>query len=112
MTRPRLAALATATLAALTLSACASAQDDTTTTPAGNASAAAASDNSFTLYSGRDQELIEPLIEQFESATGVNVDVRYAGTTELAALLQEEGDATPADVFLAQDAGALGAPRR
>jgi iron(III) transport system substrate-binding protein len=37
------------------------------------------------------------------------VQVQYASTSELAATLLEEGDASPADVFFAQDAGALGA---
>jgi iron(III) transport system substrate-binding protein len=63
----------------------------------------------LTLYSGRGETLVAPIIQAFEQQTGITVNVRYAGTAELAVLLQEEGDATPADLFWGQDPGALGA---
>lgn len=71
--------------------------------------ASEAPSGTLTIYAGRSEELVGPLIERFESETGVTVEVNYAGTTDLAATILEEGDASPADVFFAQDAGALGA---
>ena len=63
----------------------------------------------LTIYSGRSESLVGPIIEQFEAATGIRVQVRFGSTPELAATLLEEGANSPADIFYAQDPGGLGA---
>ncbi len=66
-------------------------------------------DGAVVLYCGRSLAQVGPLVERFTAATGVEVEVRDGKTGALTALLMEEGHASPADVFWAQDAGALGA---
>lgn len=63
----------------------------------------------LTVYSGRGENLISPLIERLQVDTGINVKVRYGNTAGLASTILEEGKNSPADLFFAQDAGALGA---
>lgn len=66
-------------------------------------------ENRLTVYSGRSESLIGPLLDRFENDTGIEVRVRYGGTALLVSTILEEGDRSPADVFIAQDAGGLGA---
>jgi iron(III) transport system substrate-binding protein len=64
---------------------------------------------SLTVYSGREEEYVGPLFDRYEEETGVDVEIRYADSAELAATIVEEGENSPADVFFSQDAGSLGA---
>ncbi|HEX6844138.1 MAG TPA: extracellular solute-binding protein [Actinomycetota bacterium] len=75
----------------------------------GDAGAPSSEDGSIVVYSGRDEEFVKTLFDDFTADTGIEVEVRYGDSAELAATLLEEGDASPADVFFAQDAGSLGA---
>jgi len=87
------------TLFALLVSACAGQVVDSQAEDAGK----------LVIYSGRSESLVAPIIEQFSQVTGVEVEVRYGNTAEMAATLLEEGTNSPADIFFAQDPSGLGA---
>ena len=66
-------------------------------------------DDSLTVYSGRSQSLVDPLLQSFAEETGIEVRVKYASSAAIASTILEEGDGTPADVVFLQDPGSLGA---
>lgn len=65
-------------------------------------------DDEVTIYSGRTENLIQPVLDAFSCETGINVAVRWGSSTELALLLNEEGEQGPADVFLSRSPGPVG----
>ncbi|MDZ7658212.1 iron ABC transporter substrate-binding protein [Fodinibius sp.] len=64
-------------------------------------------DDQLVVYSGRSQGLVDPLVEDFKEQTGINIEVRYGNDAELLAVMSEEGDQSPADVYWANTTGAL-----
>lgn len=61
-----------------------------------------------TIYSGRTENLIEPVLDAFACETGIDVAVRWGESSDLALLLAEEGERTQADVFLSRSPGPVG----
>ncbi|HET6829821.1 MAG TPA: iron ABC transporter substrate-binding protein [Solirubrobacterales bacterium] len=103
MPRARTAAILAALLAAL-LAGCGGDSDQSPADPD-----APTGEAGITVYSGRIPPEIGPLIDLYEQRIGRDIEVRFGETAALAAQIVEEGENTPADVFFAQDAGALGA---
>ncbi len=67
-----------------------------------------APDGTLTVYSGRTEDLVGPLVEEFTAATGIDTEVRYGDSAEMLLLIEEEGENSPADVYYSQGAGFLG----
>lgn len=67
-----------------------------------------AGEGTVLLYSGRTEELVGPLLTRFEEEAGIDVDVRYGSSPEMAATILTEGTDSPADLFYSQDPASLG----
>ena len=75
----------------------------------GTAPAGGSDPGALVIYAGRSESLVAPVIEQFKDETGIDVQVKFGGSSTIAATLHEEGEKSPADVFWSQEPGALAA---
>lgn len=63
----------------------------------------------LTVYSGRSESLIGPILAQFSEESDIAVEILYGGASAVANQILTEGENSPADIFIAQDGGSLGA---
>jgi iron(III) transport system substrate-binding protein len=61
----------------------------------------------ITVYNAQHEELLEDVAPLFEKETGIEVKLRGGKDLELANQLVQEGDASPADVFLTENSPAM-----
>jgi iron(III) transport system substrate-binding protein len=61
----------------------------------------------ITVYNAQHEELIAEVAPLFEEETGIEVKLRSGSDLELANQLVQEGDASPADVFLTENSPAM-----
>ena len=63
--------------------------------------------NELTVYTSRQPQLIEPIVEQFTNETGIKVNLLSGNAQELMERIDIEGEDSPADIFMTVDAGVL-----
>ncbi len=97
----RTTCLAAATVAAaLTVAACGS--DDGGSSGTGSPSA-----QSVTLYNAQHEDLLKEMTDAFTKETGIKVNMRNGDDLEMANQLVQEGDRSPADVFVTENSPAM-----
>ncbi len=94
MTRPRRAMTGLLTSATvLALAACGESQ--------------ASDAETLTVYSAQHESLVRTMLEGFTDETGIELEFRDANDSELANQIVQEGDSSPADVFLTENSPAI-----
>jgi iron(III) transport system substrate-binding protein len=61
----------------------------------------------LTIYTSRQPQLLEPIIEDFFEDTGIKVNLLSGNAQELMERIDIEGENSPADIFMTVDAGVL-----
>ncbi|TJY67633.1 iron ABC transporter substrate-binding protein [Arthrobacter sp. CAU 1506] len=97
-----LVGIAVAATAVFGLAACGSNPDSGS---AGSGSAAAG--DGITVYNAQHESLAQEWIDAFTAETGIKVTVRQGSDTEMSNQIIQEGDASPADVFLTENSPAM-----
>lgn len=59
------------------------------------------------IYSGRQEELVKPLLDKFSAQTGIKVNLITGKADELISRMVSEGRNSPADVLISSDVGRL-----
>ncbi|MDZ4090370.1 MAG: iron ABC transporter substrate-binding protein [Arthrobacter sp.] len=99
-----LAGIALAATAALGLSACGS---GTSTAPSSSAAADGKISGEITVYNAQHESLTQEWVDAFTAETGVKVTMRQGSDTEMSNQIIQEGQASPADVFLTENSPAM-----
>src|SRR5215212_5487556 len=61
----------------------------------------------LTVYSAQHESLVRAMLADFTEETGIELEFRDANDSELANQIVEEGEASPADVFLTENSPAI-----
>ena len=63
--------------------------------------------NELNIYTSRQPQLLEPIVEKFYADTGIKVNLLSGNAQELMERIDIEGDESEADIFMTVDAGVL-----
>lgn len=98
-----LAGIALAAAAALGLTACGG-----STSPAASGSPSAdANSGEITVYNAQHESMTKAWVEEFSKETGIKVTLRQGKDTEMSNQLIQEGDKSPADIFITENSPAM-----
>lgn len=61
----------------------------------------------LTLYNAQHEDLVSAMVDAFTAETGIDVEIRSGADFELANQLAQEGEASPADVFVTENSPAM-----
>ncbi|WP_336648006.1 iron ABC transporter substrate-binding protein [Microbacterium sp. MMO-10] len=100
-----LSAAAAASAVALALTACSGGGS----TPAASTGGDDLAGQTITIYNAQHEELTKSWTDAFTKATGIKVQVRNGDDTEMSQQLIQEGDRSPADVFLTENSPSMSA---
>lgn len=74
---------------------------------AGSSAFAADNEEGIVIYNAQHENLVQSWVDGFTKETGIKVTLRNGGDTELGNQLVQEGNVSPADVFLTENSPAM-----